>query len=425
MSATKRGALAVLASVSMVACAHGGLVGGPGDPPGETSPPSEETVTRWNEAANVFARLDREGRWDGAACHEALSAFERVRDLHGSYRARGLYMAGLISMRCGNTEGARSLYTRALEIDGSLCEARVSLALMDVERGDRNAARSALEAAIARNAQCASAYLNLAILQSEVPAQSDEALANLRRALAIQADYMPALDRMALIYLARGEEEARFLDLAQVVCRQAQLIDPSYAPIYNTWGLIDVERGELTSATAKFARAMELDPSLFEAHMNFAQITLSQRAYEDAARAFARARELSPTSYDAAIGLGVAQRGLSNPEQAERMYRAALEIDQQRPEAFFDLAVLYQQHRGGSASDLTQALAFLEDFVQRARGNPRFSTTVAEVVRWCDEPSTRRGRRRASTCQRGRAQNIVDALALMNAAPATRPSWAR
>ena len=414
-----------LVSASMVACAHGAgtTVAVAPEPPGPNDPPTREVIDRWDRAAAIFTRLDAAGTWDGEACQAALSAFEEVNTASGGRSARAVYMAGLISVRCSNDAGAQALYRRALELDPSLCEARVGLGAAELSAGRGEAARQAFEEAVRRDNQCAPAYVNLAILQGEIPEQREAALANLRRALAVRADYLPALDRMALIYLAQAEERPELLELAEVVCRQAQLIDPDYASLYNTWGLIDVEQGELTSAAAKFARAMELDDRSFEAHMNFGQITLSQRAYDDAARAFARARELSPSSYDAALGLGVASRGLRDPERAEAMYRAALALDAARPEAYFDLAVLYQEHREGSAGELRQALDFLRQFVERARGADRFASTLREVTRWCAEP---RRARRAPACASGRAQNIVTALGILDPeqAPA-RPDWTR
>jgi tetratricopeptide (TPR) repeat protein len=404
-------------SVLLLACAHAPPIAIV-DVPDEPTP---EVVAQWEEASELFARLDREGRWDGEACHAALAAFERANVRAGGRLARAVYMAGLISARCGNDEGARNLYRTALELDPSLCEARVAIGVEHMAAGRLRIAQESFEEAIARDGRCATGYVNLAILQTETPSLREEALANLRRALAVQADDLRALDQIARIYLAESENAPQLLDLAEVVCRQAQLLDPDYAPIYNTWGLIDVAQGELTSAVAKFARATELDPRLFAAHMNFGQITLSQRAYEDAARAFARAHELRPESYDAAVGLGVARRGLRDPSRAEQAYRAAIEIDADRPEAYFDLAVLYQEHRDGSVEDFTQAEAFLRQFVERARREARFSDEVQEALRWCEE-TPRRGRR--ASCRPGRALVLHQTLVLLGAREErARPAW--
>lgn len=398
----------------------------PPDPPQPPEPPTPEELAAWDDAVELYAQHEEARDWDGEACRETLSAFEQVSEQREGQNARAVYMMGLVAERCGSADRARALFTRALELEDDLCEARVAIALEHQRAGRGEQARAGFELAIADDNLCAPAYVNLAAMQAEVPAQREAAVANLRRALAARSDYLPAFDQLAQIYLAASEEQPALLDLAEVVCRQAQMIDPTYAPIHNTWALIDIARGDLTGAAAKLARATELDPRMFEAWMNFGQLTLSQRAYEDAARAFAAARELRPGSYDAAIGSGVALRGLSHPEQAERMYRAALEIDEDRPEAWFDLAVLYQEHRGGTAEDLDQAHEYLREFVGRAQRSGRFGDQVAEVLRWCSPSRSRRGRRRAE-CQMGRVQNVLQALIFLRneTGDPEMPAWVR
>ncbi|MCC6875911.1 MAG: tetratricopeptide repeat protein, partial [Sandaracinaceae bacterium] len=285
--------------------------------------------------------------------------------------------------------------------------------LLELERGEPAAARARFQEAVRRDARCAPAYVDLAILQGE--REPDEALANLRRALAARADYLPALNQMALLYLAQAGAHRELLDLAEMVCRQAQLVDPDWAPLYNTWALIDLERAELTAAAAKLTRATVLDPSFFEAHMNLGQLLLSQRAYEDAAAAFERARGLRPSSYDAILGHGVAQRGLRRIADAEASYMAAIEADAARPEAYFDLGVLYMDHRDGTGEDLSRAAGFFRQFVERARARPALASTVADVERRCDAaPAGRGGGRARSACRPGRLQLIEIAAATMD-----------
>jgi tetratricopeptide (TPR) repeat protein len=412
-----------LAGVLVLGCAHTTTTVVSNEIPNAPNEPTAEDLARWRDAAELFARLNAEGEWDGEDCQAGLAAFERVNESARGRSARAVYMSGLVALRCANDDGARALFERALEIDPTLCEARVALGVRHVEAGRTAPARAAFEEAVRRDARCATGYVNLAAMQADAEGQEEAALANLRRALAVHSDYLPALNQMALIYLSMSDRDPALLRLAEVVCRQAQLIDEAYAPIYNTWGLIDVAQENITGAAAKFARAIELDPNLFAAHMNFGELTLSQRAYNDAARAFTRARELRPSSYDAAIGLGVALRGLRSPAEAERMYRAALSLDEARPEAWFDLAVLYHEHRDGTVEQLTEALELLRRFVESARRNADFPETVADSVRWCDEAP--RGRR-ARACRPGRAQQIHQALVFQNARQASdRPAWTR
>src|SRR5690606_14940289 len=128
-------------------------------------------------------------------------------------------------------------------------------------------------------------------------------------------------------------------------------------------------QGNIIAALAKFERAFNLDNTFFEAYMNFGQLTLSYRGYEDAARAFTRARELQAGNYDAIVGLGAAQRGLAQLDEAEATYRAAIQNDAARPEAYYNLGLLYQDYKGGGIPDLQQAQQFYEQFTQRAGSN--------------------------------------------------------
>ncbi len=416
---------AMLMILAMAACARGVE---PVTPPGDD--PEADARRRIADGNAEVARLDEVG-WDADSC-EALDAHYAAIRLPNRRSASGhslgpdpraarrlgasvAYMRGLVAERCGDVEGARERYRQAMQQQPELCLPQVALAA-EVEPRDPEQARRLVENALDANPRCREAYIALGRLQRLHYGQREEAVKNLRRALAIEADDPRTLVELAQVYWDWGQEEPARLTLAAVICRQVQLASPDYAPLYNTWGLVDISRGDLAAASAKLARARELDPAYFEAHMNFGQLTLSQRAYEDAETAFRAARALRPESYDAAIGLGVALRGLGRAEAAEALYQAAIELDETRPEAYFDLAVLYQEHRSGSVADLKRAEAMLRSFVRRAKDRASHEDTLRTVLRWCGSPSRR--------CRPGRAQNVHDTLvALGERAEGDRPDW--
>jgi tetratricopeptide (TPR) repeat protein len=312
-------------------------------------------------------------------------------------------MAGLALSRCGDS-GAYKHYDEALKVDSKFCKARVGLGLRDLQSGRTAQAKSTFEQSIKDDPQCTSGYTNLAIIQ-RAQGQSDEALKNLRRALAIESDYLSAFNQMALLHYDRGRKgNAAELDLAEVVCRQAQMLDADYAPIYNTWGLIKVYKGDVISALRFFQRAITLDPNLFEAQMNFGEVTISFRGYEDGRKAFSRAVELEPNNYDAVIGLGTALRGLERFSEAETQYERAKQLDTKRAEAYFNLGVLYQDYMSGSVADLKKAKTFFSEFLKRAGKQTEFRSSVQDVNNRCaQKPSKKRG---APKCRPGRMQNI-------------------
>ena len=289
----------------------------------------------------------------------------------------------------------------------SECARAVGEGLRAHEQGDGARAERLFVDAVGRDPACAPAYVDLAILQ-RARGERAEARRNLRRALAIDARLMPAFNELALLYLDDAESESQ-LDLAEVVCSQAQQIDDKFAPIYNTWGLIDLRRNRITDAAAKFRRAFELDPALFVAYLNFARIALSFRGYADAHTAFERALALRPRSFDALIGLGVALRGQGELAAAETRYGEALALDPSRPEPDYNMGVLYQDFRNGSAADMQRAREHFRSFLDKAQSRPEYADAVSEVTRRCSSAEASRPRR-GDRCTVGRLQTIEQYL---------------
>lgn len=376
----------------------------------------------WEEAIAMFETHDGEaGTWTAENCEQTLGKFNEANGAQGGNFTEAIYMMGVVSGRCGNLEQALQYYQQALATNAQYCGALVGVGIGDVRAGNKQQARRRFESAIEHDNQCTAAYVNLAILQRENPNEVREALNNLRRALAIESDYLPAFNQMALLYYEQASDNAQMLDLAEVVCRQAQLINGNYAPIYNSWGLINVRQGNIIAALAKFQRAIQLDENFYEAYMNFGQLTLSYRGYQDASQAFAKAHELRPQDYDAVIGLGAALRGLNELDRAEAQYQAAIQLDAARPEAYFNLGLLYQSYKGGEEPALNRAKGFYEQFVERARGE-RYTEARDAVTRTCRRLPQRMQRRLAARgrntewadgCTPGRVQQIDEARRIM------------
>ena len=380
---------------------------------------NSEAFQRWQAALTAFNQREESG-WNREACNSVAEQFDAAVEAQAGGRfAEALYMAGLSVARCNDNDRAREFYNRALGVNEKLCKARAALGVMELDAERTQQAARIFERAIRDDPRCTEAYVNLAIIQrGRGGAQAREALNNLRRALAIDSSYLPAFNQMALLYLDQAQSNKEMLNLAGVVCRQAQLIDRDYAPIYNTWGLVYVRQENIIEATQMFQRAIRLDDTMFAAHMNFAQITLSFRGYEDARNAFARAVELRPRNYDAHIGLGASLRGLRQLPRAQAQYERAAELNGNRPEAFFNLGVLYQDYMSGSIEDLNRAKGFFEQFLSKAGSNDGFSEPVDAVRRRCRQQG-RRGRRRrgrSDDCRPGRLQNIATAVDALRAA---------
>lgn len=414
-----------------------------------------EAQNDWAEGIAAYNAALPDG-WTPAECQSVIHLFEEANSTQGGNFTEAVYMMGLTNEQCGNASQAHDFYQRVLGMNDHFCGARVAMGVEQYRQGHVDQAMQEFTRAVHDDTRCTEGYVNLAIIQRRTPASSADALNNLRRALAIDSGYLAAFNQMALLYYdqavranggvatvqggvpagsggdgddddsahhhqtARQATGSQMLDLAEVVCRQAQLINGSYAPIYNTWGLINMQQGNIIAALAKFERAFQLDPTMYEAYMNFGEITLGFRGYDDAAGAFTQATTLRPQSYDAFIGLGAAKRGLQDPDAAEAAYRAAIAIDANRPEAYFNLGLLYQDYKDGAEATLHQAQAFYQQFVTHAGSDAVFAPAVDAVTHHCTPtcPTPAGGshtrRRRVTTCAMGRIQQIDQNICLVH-----------
>lgn len=372
---------------------------------------SVEAHNNWVDGLKLFKKNEKAG-WKKGACDEVIGKFQIAIEAQRGF-AEAYYMIGLTHKRCGKEQEALQFYRKALGENSKLCKARVAIGIEDLKNGSESQGISEFTSAINNDPQCKEAYANLATVQRH-KGDNREALNNLRRALAIDAEYLPAFNEMALLYLSEAENNEKKLDLAEVVCSQAQKIQINYAPIYNTWGLIDLKRNKIIEASAKFQKAFQLDPKIYQAYMNFAQITLGFRGYEDAKNALEAALKLKPNSYEALNGLAIAYRGLQQNDKALATYEKALKLDPNRAETYYNLGVLYQDFMNGTPDQLKKAQGYYEQFMSRAGAEPQYASAVEDIKRFCKRKSVKAGKKQRQTtaerCFSGRKQTILETL---------------
>ena len=206
---------------------------------------SKEAEANWKEATAAFEAADKAG-WNAEQLRFGRRDLPRCQQEAGRQVCRGRVHAGPGRRPLRQVgRGAQAVQRRrSRSTPSSAARAWVS-ASMHFKKGSEAQAFASFEQAVRDDARCTEGYVNLAMMQmARSGASSEDALNNLRRALAIDAQYLPAFNQMALLFLGRAQDNKKMLDLAGVVCRQAQLINANYAPIYNTWGLINVQQGE-------------------------------------------------------------------------------------------------------------------------------------------------------------------------------------
>jgi tetratricopeptide (TPR) repeat protein len=386
----------------------------------QTGPPGS-AVRAFEQALAEFSVLDARGEFKPADCRRLAQAFlEADRESierGGKPLAEARYDAGLSYQRCGLDPEARALFESALSVDSRHGPSRTEVALDDFARtGAVDEAITTLEDVVqASHFLDTSALVKLAALRLQRhgrhpnDAELEAAQKDIQRALAIDDRFMPAYNQLALLHLHRARQalgkgsepsmslaselspgkRTQALDMAALVASQALEKNPRYAPLHNTAGLIAVELGDLHRAIESFERARSLAPGLLEASHNYAAVCLLTRSFERAESAYRATLSRSPNDYEALVGLSLALRGQAKgPADAALLTAAEQALDRatalspDRPEAYFNRALLTSEFRAKSAEGTTavtmlkRAHCELGRFVQRARNKAEYATAL-------------------------------------------------
>lgn len=296
--------------------------------------------------------------------------------------ADGLFNAGAVYDECGMAKDAEAMYKQALSKNPKLAPAMNNLGVMMQRQGRAQEAMLQFENAIKvdpKSPLAVSAYNNRGALLYERARQTnnkagyDEAVGQLRRALALDAESMAAYQVLASIYFTTAEADRSKLRLAQLVCDEAKKINPDYAPVYNTLGLIKLRSRDVTGALTEFRKAATLDPGLAEAQLNIGAISLSARSYKQAEEAFQAVLKKVPNHFDATVGMGVALRGQRKADEAETWYNKAIQLQvdpkaEPRIEAkkcgvLYNLGLLYQDYKNGTPEDMNKGKDLFNKFL--------------------------------------------------------------
>ena len=288
----------------------------------------------------------------------------------GAFAAQAHFNAGTILESCGQAKDAESEYNASLRANPGYGPSLSNLGNVYFKQGNVGTAKEWFDKAIkADPTHNASAYNNLAVIEYQQarenndPALYKDAISKLRRALAIDSYSIAAYALLAQIYYQTAENDRSKLDLAALVCRQAKEANDKFAPIYNTLGLINLKKKNVTGALAEFEKAVALDPKFVEAHLNIGAIGISARQYDKAEKSFTAVLAQQPNNFDATVGMGVAERGLKKFDDAEKWYTKAAALDPKNCSLPYNLGLLYQDYKvAEDNSNLRKAQEYFRSF---------------------------------------------------------------
>jgi Flp pilus assembly protein TadD len=109
-------------------------------------------------------------------------------------------------------------------------------------------------------------------------------------------------------------------------CVQAAAL-PAKAIAFNRDGAIALADGDLSTAEARIALALEYNPRFTEAWVNLGLVELQRGNFERALHDLVKARDLNPNLPAPHHALGLLADRQGHATEAESLYRAALEVD--------------------------------------------------------------------------------------------------
>jgi tetratricopeptide (TPR) repeat protein len=333
----------------------------------------------------------------GAVLAECGRQEDAARIWQGMKYGPAIANLGYQAWKRGDTAEAESLFNRAIEVDPlHTVEARNNLAQML-----RDKARKTTSAEEKRQ------YVQ-------------QAVSNLRTVLALDSNNLQAFSTLAFIYYDMGMLEMAKLVGNQAIAKADEIATGKFAEekveeaaegkkgkkgkkekkqaaddteggklakevdvreegtgvtpemkkdlaqVYNTLGLIELKKKNISPAISQFKKAVSYNPNLAEARMNLAVLSLNNRDYNTAEENFRAVLQLQPKNYEAMIGLGVALRGNKKIDEAETEYKAAQKLDPSNPWSYFNLGLLYQDYKDGQKPALHQAQDYYRQFLGHA-----------------------------------------------------------
>jgi len=306
------------------------------------------------EARLIFARgLLARGDLDraAAATKELTAAFPQVGAVHAQ--------AGLVALRTGDREGARSSFERALALDALLVEPLAGLAALDQAQGRPERARGRIAERLERTPR-SSAVLVLAArtwAATGDPAKTEEFL---RRAIEADPTSLEAYELLGGLYVSQKRLDEALAEYDRLAARQPGAIGPPTMA-----GLILQAQGRQDEARQRYERLVEASPRAAVAANNLAWMYANRGEQLDRALSLAQAATAELPDHPGVndtLGFVYLKKGM--PALAIPPLRLAAGKEPAEPLYHFHLGLAYSQagNKAEARRALERALQLKGDF---------------------------------------------------------------
>jgi Tfp pilus assembly protein PilF len=242
------------------------------------------------------------------------------------------------------------------------------LAVIRRQRNDFAEAYTLVQRAIDLSPQRHPYYMTIAALEFQAQ-QWNAARANFETALRLNPNLTGAYSALGQIAMIQNDPMR-----AEENFKRALRADEERVDVLNGYGSLLLARGEADQAIKYFTRAAELNPGDASAQVNLGRAYVRKRLFAFAEQALSNALALRPNFHVARLVLAEAQLAQQKRNEAQETLKQLLAIDDMRAPA---LAVLGDAARAND--DLNEAITRYRDSLEFNPRQPR----VVEALAWC------------------------------------------
>lgn len=272
------------------------------------------------------------------------------------------------------TDAERS-YRKAIELRPSYAAAHTALGIVFYDRGEVDEAERLYRRAIELDPESSAPRHNLGTLYREARRDPKTAETWFRQALELAPNDGESLGGLGLVASERG-------DLAEAERRLRRALErsPDSSALHNNLGEILRQRGRSDEAEPLYRKALELDPDNPAPYGNLGILQAERKQFAEAERMFRALVDrqqsvLPPARLPALVNLASVCAELGKLDEAEQLFRQALELAPDHPRVTASLASFLADHE----RKLDEALALAERAVSAQSDNPEFLDALGWV----------------------------------------------
>ena len=272
---------------------------------------------------------------------------------------------GIIFRFQGDTEEAKRLFRKAIELRSGFSSAYVNLALIERDAGYADRALDLLAQAVDADSENAEAYAQIAVTY-RLSGQYDKALEYYRKALDLCGDNPLYWNGLGITFERLDNPDDAFHAYCQAID-----LDPEFPDAYNNRANVYAKLGKHWEAEADYKKAVRLDPQYASAFNNLGALLYDQERYEEALECYRKAFIINPKQAETCSNLAMAVKEAGDPAEAVGLFFNALHLDPSLTEIHHYLAqTLKELYDDPQPEAKETAIKLAEKWVQFFPDNP-------------------------------------------------------